>query len=134
MRDDDATRRDVPATATHDGCFRLQVPLGAGDTHVGILFGDRYRWLQLLEARVLRVGDLHLDADPDAGIDVRAHLLLDGIVDHGDGLLHCHREQALAMVPAGLVTGADRLALDLVFRPLAAHAAADAAQAAQAAG
>ena len=132
LRESDSTRQTLSAQATHDGCHRLQVPLGAGDAHVGILFGDRYRWLQLVEARVLRVGDLHLDADPDAGIDVRAHLLLDGIVDHGDGLLHCHREHALAMVPAGLVTGGDRLVLDLVFRPLSGHATRDAAAVAQA--
>lgn len=120
LRGDEATRMELGAHATHDGCHRLQVPLGAGDAHAGVVFGDRYRWVQLLEARVLRVRDLHLDADPDAGIDVRAHLLLDGIVDHGDGLLHCHREQALAMLPASLVSGDDRLVLDLVFRPLAA--------------
>jgi len=118
VRGQEATRRDVAATATYDGCFRMRVPLGKGDAHVGVLFGERYRWLQLLEARVLRTGDLHLDADPDAGVDVSGHLLLDGIEHAGDGLLRCIGEPALAMLPAGMVSSEDNLALDLVFRPL----------------
>ena len=120
LRGADSTRREIAATATHDGCFRVRIPLGRGDAHAGVLFGERYRWLQLLEARVLRTGDLHLDAASDAGLDVRDRLLLDGIRDHGDGLLECHADAALAMLPAGLVQGADRLALELVFRPLVA--------------
>lgn len=127
LRGPDSTRREVAAQSTHDGCFRLRVPLGKGDVHAGVLFGDRYRWLQLVEARVLRVGDLHLDADPDAGIDVMAHLLLDGIREHGHGLLECHGTPALAMLPAGMVLGKDNLTLDLVFRPLALVEAAQAA-------
>jgi FMN phosphatase YigB (HAD superfamily) len=118
VRDNESTRREVSATATYDGCFRLRVPLGTGDTHVGILFGERYRWLQLLEARVVRIGDLHLDADPNAGVDVSGHLLLDGIEHAGDGLLQCVGEPALVMLPAGMVSSEHNLALDLVFRPL----------------
>lgn len=128
LRGSESARHDIAAGATHDGCFRLRVPLGRGDAHTGVLLGERYRWLQLLEARVLRTGDLHLDADSGAGLDVRDRLLLDGIRDHGDGLLECHAAPALAMLPAGLVQGADRLVLDLVFRPLAAAAARDGAQ------
>jgi FMN phosphatase YigB (HAD superfamily) len=130
VRGNDSTRREVTATATYDGCFRLRVPLGTGDTHVGVLFGERYRWLQLLEARVLRTGDLHLDADPNAGVDVSGHLILDGIEHAGDGLLHCAGNPALAMLPAGMVSSEHNLALDMVFRPLstvdAARATGDA--------
>jgi hypothetical protein len=118
VRGNESTRRDVTATATYDGCFRLRVPLGTGDTHVGVLFGARYRWLQLLEARVLRTGDLHLDADPNAGVDVSGHLILDGIEHVGDGLLQCTGDPALAMLPAGMVSSEHNLTLDMVFRPL----------------
>ena len=133
VRGEDAIRREAAAVATYDGCFRLRVPLGKGDAHVGVLFGARYRWLQLLEARVVRIGDLHLDADPDAGVDVSGHLVLDGIEHAGDGLLHCTGEAALAMLPAGAVSSEHNLALDLVFRPLSAReAVVDAADAAAA--
>jgi FMN phosphatase YigB (HAD superfamily) len=125
VRGNDSTRRDVVATATYDGCFRLRVPLGTGDTHVGVLFGERYRWLQLLEARVVRIGDLHLDADPHAGVDVSGHLLLDGIEHVGDALLHCVGDPALAMLPAGMVSSEHNLALDLVFRPLSGNDGAE---------
>ena len=121
VRGDDAIRREAAAVATYDGCFRLRVPLGKGDAHVGVLFGARYRRLQLLEARVLRTGDLHLDADPNAGVDVSGHLVLDGIEHAGDGLLLCAGQSALAMLPAGTVSSEHNLALDLVFRPLSAR-------------
>ncbi|HSR66093.1 MAG TPA: HAD family hydrolase [Xanthomonadaceae bacterium] len=130
LRGQESTRHELAARSTHDGCFRLRVPLGKGDSHAGVLFGDRYRWLQLIEARVLRVGDLHLDADPDAGIDVRDHLLLDGIEHAGDGLLHCTGQPALAMLPAGMVSSGHNLTLDLVFRPLSGREAPDMAGAA----
>lgn len=119
LRGQDSARRVLTARATHDGCYRLQVPLGVGDTHVGLLLGERHRWLQVLEARVLRIHDLHLDAAQDAGQDVRGQLVLDGVTDHGDGLLHCRHANALVMLPAGLVQSERHLALDLVFRPLA---------------
>lgn len=132
LRGQESTRREVTAQSTHDGCFRLRVPLGKGDAHAGVLFGERYRWLQLLEARVLRIGDLHLDADPNAGVDVSGHLLLDGIEHAGDGLLHCTGNPAMALLPAGTVNSEHNLTLDLVFRPLSSHdAAADEAAQAQ---
>lgn len=122
VRGDEAGRLHLAAHATYDGCYRLHVPIGAGDADLGVLLGERYRWLQLLEARVLRAEDLHLQAENDAGIDVRPYLLLDGITDHGDGLLQCASATALMMLPAGLVSGDDKMVLDMIFRPLSVDA------------
>lgn len=118
LRGDHTGRLELTANATHDGCYRLHVPIGNGDANVGLLFGERYRWLQLLEARVVRAGEIHLDADWNAGVDIRPHLLLDGVVDHGDGIIECVSPTALVMLPAGLVTGDDWMVLDIVLRPL----------------
>ena len=118
LREAGSARIELSATATHDGCFRLQVPIGRGDAHIGLLFGERMRWLQLLEARVLRTSQLQLDAGPQDGADVRAHLLLDGIVDHGGGLLECRDRSALAMLPAGTAQAGGNLTLELIVRPL----------------
>lgn len=121
QRVNETGRLSLTAYATYDGCYRLHIPIGEGDADVGLLLGERYHWVQLLEARVLRAGELHLQAQYDAGIDVRPYLLLDGITDHGDGLLHCEHAQALAMLPAGLINckDNDKLVLDMVLRPLA---------------
>ncbi|MFZ5606192.1 MAG: hypothetical protein ACOY4A_03030 [Pseudomonadota bacterium] len=118
LRGNEAGRLSLMAYATYDGCYRLHVPIGEGDADVGLLLGERFRWLQLIEARVLRAGELRLQAEYDAGIDVRPYLLLDGITDHGDGLLQCATPTALMMLPAGLVSGDGRMVLDLVLRPL----------------
>lgn len=118
LRGNEVGRLSLAAYATYDGCYRLHVPIGEGDADVGLLLGERFRWLQLLEARVLRAGELHLQAEYDASIDVRPYLLLDGITDHGDGLLQCASPTSLMMLPAGLVSGDDKMVLDLVLRPL----------------
>ncbi|MCC6440575.1 HAD family hydrolase [Thermomonas sp.] len=119
LRGENVARLPVKAVATYDGCYRVQIPLGTGDTDVGLLFGDRHQWLQLVEARVLRLGELVLDSDFDAGTDVRNALILDGMQDHGNGLLECTSNSALVMLPAGTATaGPIKLALDIVFRPL----------------
>lgn len=123
LRGNDTGRLELAANATHDGCFRLHVPIGDGDANIGLLLGERYRWFQLLEARVVHAGEIHLDADWNAGVDIRPHLLLDGLVDHGDGVLECLSPTALAMLPAGLVSGDDWMVLDIVLRPLSCAAA-----------
>lgn len=111
----EATRRAVAAQATYDGFYRARVPLGSGNAHVGLLFGERHRWLQLLQARVLPVELLSSDQE---GFDVRARLIHDQTADHGDGLLECASEGAFSMLPAGSVPFAGSLVLELVYRPL----------------
>ncbi|HET6435523.1 MAG TPA: HAD family hydrolase [Xanthomonadaceae bacterium] len=117
----DATRQAVAAQYTYDGFCRARVPLGVGNAHVGLLFGERHRWLQLLEARVLPVDQL---AGAEQGYDVRDRLLHDQLVDHGDGMLECASGSAFAMLPAGSVPLAGPLVLELVYRPIVARTAA----------
>jgi hypothetical protein len=119
----DATRQAVAAQYTYDGFCRARVPLGVGNAHVGLLFGERHRWLQLLEARVLPVDQL---AGAEQGHDVRDRLLHDQLVDHGDGMLECASGSAFAMLPAGSVPLAGPLVLELVYRPIVARTAAPA--------
>jgi hypothetical protein len=120
----DAARKEVVAQYTYDGFYRARIPLATG-AHVGILFGEHHRWLQLLEARVLPVEML---AGAQEGADVRDKLVHDQVRDHGGGILECASEGGLSMLPAGSTFLSGPLALELVYRPILEHAAHAAAE------
>lgn len=111
----EASRQQVTAQSTYDGFYRARVPVGSGAAHVGLLLGERYRWVQVLEANLLPLEQLAGDLP---GEDVRGRLILDQIQDHGDGLLECTSSSAFAMLPASITGLSGKLALEIVFRPI----------------
>lgn len=113
-----SSRQTLQAHHTHDGCFRLVVPLGDGTLDVGVLPPENMRTLQLVDARVVRVNDLGVDSGSDDGLDVSGHLVLDGLEHLGDGVLRRFGPTSLLLLPGGTVQGHERMALDLVVRPL----------------
>lgn len=114
-----SVRQELAAKYTHDGCYRLVVPLGDGRFDVGIVPAETQRMFQLIEARVVEIRDLAGAAGAGDGVDISGHLVLDGLEHVGEGVLRRCGPTALILLPGGTVSGGERLALDLVVRPLA---------------
>lgn len=93
----------------------LEVLSRFGQPYVGLILGERCRWVQVLEANLLPLEQLAGDLP---GEDVRGRLMLDQIQDHGDGLLECTSSSAFAMLPASITGLSGKLALEIVFRPI----------------
>lgn len=113
-----SVRQELAAKYTHDGCYRLVVPLGDGRFDMGIVPAETQRMFQLIEARVVEIRDLAGAAGAGDGVDISGHLVLDGLEHVGEGVLRRCGPTALILLPGGTVSGSARLALDLVVRPL----------------
>ena len=111
----ESARQSVTARYTYDGFFRAHVPVGSGQSHVGLLFGERHRWVQVLDARLIPVDRL---SSEDEGVDVFPYLIHDRTVHHGDGVLECEPDGAFSMLPAGIASSPTPMVLELVYRPL----------------
>lgn len=111
----ESSRQVISAQCTYDGFYRARVPIGSGSAHVGLLFGERYKWVQLIEAAVV---PLELLAGDQPGFDVRGRLVFDQVKDHGDGVIECLGEAGFVMLPAGCVPVSGQLVMEIVYRPI----------------
>ena len=118
MRGEQATQQQLQAQHTHDGWFALLVPLGTGNIHAGLAFGERYRHVQIDSVSVIPVGELYGNRESGHSRDVGATLILDGMRDLGQGLYECAEETSLAMIPPCAGSGDGNLVARVVFRPI----------------
>lgn len=117
VRGDQSFRQTMRAVATHDGYFAAILPIGDGSFHLGLRFGERYKWMQMHSAEIVPVSRLMGDTESLHRNDVLSTLILDGIRDHGQGLWECE-EGSLMMIPAGTWSLEEPAACRLVFRPI----------------
>lgn len=115
LRGNESARANVRASATHDGYFSANVPMGERDLHIGLLLG-RYAWIQVHSATLVPLSRLAGDAD---GLNILPSLIFDGVRDHGHGVYECLGAEALAMIPSGVNPFEESVACRFVFRPIA---------------
>lgn len=104
------TVQEIVASATYDGYFSLSLPLSQG-FDLGVLFGQRYRWLQV--DSVERIIDGHSAHAAPMTDDVA---LFDQMAHQGDGLYQVD-EGGMLYLPA-LAGGARAQICRIVFRPI----------------
>lgn len=118
LRGDRSLREVVQAQATHDGYFAAMLPVGDGSLHLGVLLGQGLAWLQLHSLDLVPMDELMGATQSLHRQDIRGQVILDGLRDHGQGLLACETHSALLMVPAGVWRGPGDAVCQFVFRPL----------------
>jgi hypothetical protein len=128
MQGSSATAADLEAQATHDGYFALLVPVGR-DMTVGVMFGQRYAWLQVDSIEIFPTSSLFQDDESTHAVDITGEIVLDQIAARAPGLYECLSESAFMLLPpAKTSAGADTdsagralrtaFACRIVFRPL----------------
>lgn len=100
------------AAATHDGYFSLHLPMSAS-FDMSVLLGQRLAWLQIDAIESVSMTDAS-DVEPLAP---GQGVVLDGVEEQADGLLHCS-EAAMLYLPACSPADHGRRMLRMVFRPL----------------
>lgn len=108
------------AKATHDGYFALDVPLGANGLSLGVLFGNKYQWLQIDSVELIQTSALYGDQESDHTEDASASVSLDGIVQRAPGLFECQSAAGFLFVAGSDLKGPDDsgIVCRIVFRPL----------------
>lgn len=118
MREGHATEIAMEAIPTHDGYFSLQIPIANASYNVGILFGKKYRWVQLESAEVIMTDVLYSSKESQFTEDASTQLAIDQMQDHGGGLFECKNEGGLLMFSPRESKPNGNHVLRVVFRPV----------------
>jgi FMN phosphatase YigB (HAD superfamily) len=114
-----ATTAELEAHATHDGYFALLLPMGRGDMNVGVMFGERYTWVQIDSIELIPTSALFQDDESRRAVDILAEAALDQLAPRAPRLYECLSDSAfLLLAPGKRMAGADTFACRLVYRPL----------------
>jgi FMN phosphatase YigB (HAD superfamily) len=121
----DATTTELEAQATHDGYYALLVPVGRGDMNFGVLFGERYSWVQIAHVEHVPTAKLFKDDEGRNAEDVLAQAKLEQMTLRAPGLYECASDQAfLFLPPPRRASAGATFVCRVVFRPIAARNAA----------
>lgn len=118
LRGQASATETIRARATHDGYFSALLPMGRGDLHLGLLLGQSYAWIQVLGVEAIAQRYLAGATESLHSRDLANDIVLDGMRDHGGGLLECEGTASLIMIPAGLAGFAEPATCRFVFRPI----------------
>jgi FMN phosphatase YigB (HAD superfamily) len=108
----------INAQATHDGFFSLIVPVGKRDFHLGMMFGQRYTWVQVESIHFIR-GDALFGNRESEFSDDDATMHLEGMTARAPGLFECTTESGFLFVTPTPRPGDNHsYVCRVVFRPL----------------
>jgi FMN phosphatase YigB (HAD superfamily) len=123
IHEQQATAADTFATASFDGYFVLLLPMGRRDMNVGVLFGERYTWVQIDSVELIPTGSLWQDDESRHAEDISSDIQLDQLVPRAPGLYECLSDSAFMLIAAGARhAGNGTFACRVVFRPIAYRA------------
>ncbi|HKQ70363.1 MAG TPA: HAD family hydrolase [Polyangiaceae bacterium] len=118
-RGNDGTAVPLEAQATHDGYFALLVPVGAGDLSIGVIFGEKYAWVQLESVELVRTSALFKDHESQHTESVFGRVQFEGMAERAPGLYECLSDAAFAFLgPKKPGPDNDSLVCRVVFRPI----------------
>jgi FMN phosphatase YigB (HAD superfamily) len=122
----DATTTELEAHATHDGYFALLVPVGRGDMNFGVLFGERYTWVQIDHIERIPTAMLFKPDEARHTESVLASVKPEQMVMRAPGLYECLSDSAFLFLPPAGTRGSGRgtFVCRVVFRPVARRSAA----------
>jgi FMN phosphatase YigB (HAD superfamily) len=117
----DASTTELDAHATHDGYFALLVPVGRGDMSFGILFGERYTWVQIDHIERVPTAMLFKPDEAQHAENILAEVKSEQMVLRAPGLYECVSDSAFLFLPPvpRREAGAATFVCRVVFRPVA---------------
>lgn len=117
MRGAEAATATVAASATHDGCFAVNIPVGQSGMSVGVMFGERYAWLQIESIERIDKDAFLRDDESHRTEDIGRKVVIEGMTEHAPKLFECVAPSGFLLVPADAI-GAKISVVRIVFRPL----------------
>lgn len=109
----------IDATPTYNGYFSIQIPIGQGELSIGIQFGTHFHWMQIESVEAIPVDKLFSPTESLYTEDVSHYLSMHEMKDHAHGLFECLSPNALILFKTDKTLNKNRLALRIVFRPIA---------------
>lgn len=116
------------AQPTHDGFFSLIVPAGDCSFHLGIVFGEPYRWVQIESIELIRVAALYRSNESEHTHPVVSGVQSEGMAARGAGIFECQTEDAfLFIAPSRPAGDTGNYVCRVIYRPLERRPGADGA-------
>lgn len=105
------------ATHTHNGYYSMNLPLGNGDFQIGILFGQKYRWVQFESAELIKKNAFMTVTEARNTKDCWSDMHFNDMKNQGDKLYECLSESSFMLVnPSANLN--NNFVLRIVFRPI----------------
>ncbi len=127
-----ATRGTAQATPTHDGYWRLSVPIGRNELAVGIHFGAMAQVIELHSVHIAPSSRFMAQGEQERQVNARNRVVFDAVTELAPDLLRFESAESFMFVAPGEPATSEQL-LHIVFRPIGAAIAASQAPTAVAA-
>lgn len=119
IKNNNTLHTEMHANYTHDGYFSLLIPIGSGSCNIGVLFGQKYQFIQLESVELIKVHAYLQKTETHYTNDIWSNLVFNQMSDKGDKLFECISPEAitLAMInPPANET--DNLLVRIIYRPI----------------
>lgn len=111
----------LTALHTHDGYYALVIPVGNGNIQAGILFGQRYQWIQLDSAEIIPTNAYLGAQEPHYAENCWTSIHFNQMNDRGDKLFECESNTSLMIVAPKINDNSQNYVVRIVFRPITAR-------------
>jgi len=119
MSGNESTQAVVDAQLTHDGYYALCIPLGMGNFQIGILFGQKYQWVEFESAELINMQTFLSSREAEHCEDYWQNLFFGQMENRGGKLFECTTQAGFMMInPTLNPENRDKYALRIIFRSI----------------
>lgn len=118
MRHKKPHERQLFASATYDGYFSLWFPVDNETTHVAIIFGINYKWLQIFSAELIKTPGFLAKEEGKSATNILPQVVYSNMAKKSDGLFECESQSATAMVALPQLNAESGMIFRIVYRPI----------------
>lgn len=119
MRGSESSQVSFEASLTHDGFYSLWVPTGSGNLKTGILFGKKYKWVQLESAELILAEAFLSPSESQYTEDAWGYLKFEKMTNKGGKLFECLSDGSFMLIDPPHKNGNNNYILRVIFRPIA---------------
>jgi FMN phosphatase YigB (HAD superfamily) len=109
----------LEAELTYDGYFSILIPIGQGQIKTGLLFGKKYRFVQIESVELILMNALLKEVESQFTEDYTSQLVFDQMTYKTGKLYECTSPNSLMLIePALKADNKNLYVLRVVFRPI----------------
>ena len=114
----EVSHANVESLLTHDGYFALSIPAGNENQHTAIMFGKKYRWVQLESVEIMPTQTYLSKIESLYTEDCWSALIFKEMNNKGGKLFECLSEESAVIIPPLNKSTGKHYLVRLVFRPI----------------
>ncbi len=121
VNNDKSSMATLEASLTYDGYYSMTIPVGTGEFKIGVLFGQKYRWVQLHSVELIVTQAYLKNTETQFIEDAWPYVVFNQMDNKGEKLFECVTDNSLMMLDTPHKPGSNSYVARIVFRPLVAR-------------